>query len=60
MVYTDPILEEKYWVQKMLAEEAKDLHDYFVRAEHEVSEYFAKHGWKLNHRPCEVRRTYKD
>lgn len=43
-MYTNEILEEKDRVQKKLSEEAKDIHDYFMRAEEAVKQIEVKYG----------------
>ncbi len=48
MFHSNPILEEKYRIQEMLSERAKDSHEYSKRAEEDVRKYFAEHNLKLN------------
>lgn len=43
-MYTNELLEEKYRVQKKLSEEAKDVHDYLMRAEEAVKQIEEKYG----------------
>jgi len=56
---TNPILEEKCRVQKMLSEEAEDMRDYTKRTHEDVRLYFEAQGWKPNYQPCEIRKTFK-
>ncbi len=48
MKHTNPILEEKYRVQKILSEQAKDSYDYSRRAEESVRNYYSEHNIQLN------------
>lgn len=60
MSYIDPVLKEKYRIQKILSEEAKDMQDYTRRAHDDVNRYFAERGWTPNYQSIETNRQSGD
>ncbi len=51
MIYTDPILEEKYKTQKRLSESARDIDEYFNQVDLRLRKYCQEHDLKLNYQP---------